>query len=107
MQGVQARGRGGSLRQTAMGGDEGRGTEAREPSGALDRAGRLCQHVPETAATQSRPAGGQARVCCVVSSPVLHHVDWETDAKTVTEGGGRCEKKRHGGALVQIDSSLN
>lgn len=44
----------------------------------LERPGRLCQHVPETAATQSRPAGGQARVCCVVSSPVLHHVHWET-----------------------------
>lgn len=40
----------------------------------LERPGRLCQHVPETAATQSRPAGGQARVRCVVSSPVLHHV---------------------------------
>lgn len=43
----------------------------------LERAGRLCQHVPEAAATQSRPAGGQARVGCVVSPPVLHHVHWE------------------------------
>jgi len=34
----------------------------------------LCQHVPETAATQSCPAGCQACVSCVVSSPVLHHV---------------------------------
>lgn len=67
-----------------MGGDEGRGTEARERSGALERLGWLCQHVPETAATQSRPAGGQARVCCVISSSVLHHVDWKTDAGTVT-----------------------
>lgn len=34
----------------------------------------LCQHVPKTAATQSCPAGCQACVSCVVSSPVLHHV---------------------------------
>lgn len=36
----------------------------------------LCQHVPKTAATQSCPAGCQACVSCVVSSPVLHHVHW-------------------------------
>lgn len=70
-----------------MGGDESRGTEARERSGALGRPARLCQHVPEAAATQSRPAGSQARVCRVVSSPVLHHVDWKTAAGTVTAGG--------------------
>lgn len=34
----------------------------------------LGQHVPETTATQSCPAGCQACVSCVVSSPVLHHV---------------------------------
>lgn len=34
----------------------------------------LCQHVPETAAAQSCPAGCQACVPCVVSSPVLHHI---------------------------------
>lgn len=34
----------------------------------------LCQHVPQTAATQSCPAGCQACVGCVVSSSVLHHI---------------------------------
>lgn len=34
----------------------------------------LCQHIPQTAATQSCPAGCQACVSCVISSPVLHHI---------------------------------
>lgn len=34
----------------------------------------LCQHVPQAAATQSRPAGCQTRVSCVISPPLLHHV---------------------------------
>lgn len=34
----------------------------------------LCEHVPETAAAQSCPAGCQACVRCVVPSPVFHHI---------------------------------
>lgn len=34
----------------------------------------LCQHVPETAATQGCPAGCQACVSCVVPPPVFHHI---------------------------------
>lgn len=34
----------------------------------------LCQHVPETAAAQSCPAGCQACVRCVIPSPVFNHV---------------------------------
>lgn len=36
----------------------------------------LCQHVPKTAATQGCPAAGQAAVCVVLPSPVLHHIHW-------------------------------
>lgn len=54
------------FRGTEMGGKGGNGSER---SGST-----LCQHVPETAATQSCPAGCQARVSRVVPSPVLHHV---------------------------------
>lgn len=52
-----------------------RGTKNRGTRGVMGVSGReLCQHVPETAATQSCPAGCQACVSCVVSSPVLHHI---------------------------------
>lgn len=36
----------------------------------------LCQHVPETAAAQSCPAGCQACVRCVIPSPVFNHVHY-------------------------------
>lgn len=58
-------------------GDRVPGTEnmgARGVMGVNSRGRELCQHVPETAATQSCPAGCQACVSCVVSSPVLHHI---------------------------------
>ncbi len=54
----------------------------------------LCQHVPETAATQSCPAGCQARVSCVVPSPVLHHVHWREKKKQKQNEGKVQEERR-------------
>lgn len=44
--------------------------------GSAHSGNTLCQHVPKAAATQSCPAAGQAGVCVVLSSPVLHHIHW-------------------------------
>lgn len=43
-------------------------------TGVCPLGNTLCQHVPETAATQGRPAASQAGVRAVVPPPVLHHI---------------------------------
>lgn len=57
--------------------------EAGTPVGGGSRAGRTAgpgrsgEHVPETAATESSPAGGEAGGWAqVIPSLVFHHIHW-------------------------------
>lgn len=59
-QGVQ--GKGGGLRQTTMGGDEGRGTEARERSGALGKTWTVMSACPRDS-SNTKPSSRRSGTC--------------------------------------------
>lgn len=72
----------------------GRGSRHRERgacwvTGECPLGNTLCQHVPETAATQCCPAASQAGVRAVVPPPVLHHIHWADAKKKKRENRGQ------------------